>query len=774
MASRSKKKKLRRLTHNNLQKGALQPEYIYYQNPFSDIPAEERIKIFNEIFKNIEKELPNKFTQLKNFLLNTEPIHLLSLFSYYFLTSPIGKQKITSGKNEIKQFHVELLQSFILSFNENDYTDSSPISPFKIEELTVLLTTLTEYHSLLFLNDKLDSVTEDEKYISLILSQIKTHTFAVRNWAYPKETRQTLIKIFNPINELIFEETSINIISLIHLFAELTKEIEEKINSHRQKVIEVLKLNDKTQIIEKYFQFFSSKNTVEELLELSRKFKSRKDFKLFLLTHSDLFLPDYYKIDVQKYLNKYHSSFTQLEEVVKSLTYKIGDLSNEKIEHFYLDNPIWKKPFIEDFFGDIYYPIPSLFQHTNFQIIEYLLKDYPDLIKKIAKRRSIFLEEEIESIFNSAFPSAQVYKNILWSELTVNQLFENDLLVLLDNSVIIIEAKSAKFSAPAKRGAPLRLKDEINTFLIEPAIQTKRFAKFINNNKKVLTLKSKDGNVHSIDFSNVTRTIRLCITLDFVPVISSSKKDLFAAGLITDKNIIPTTLSLNDLAIVFELLETSSEKLHYLYRRSEIEENANLEGDELDFLTFYLETGFNIGDDEFSDQIMMLSGSSEKLDDYFIARDYSYEIIKPKPRRTKWWQDTLLKLEERKFLGWSEIAYIFQNVIYEDQIKIENAVRNQKRIVHNNWRLPNLKNSILLITGPSRRQNLIIWFLYKDIPKNERDEKVKAIVSKATDEYNFSKALVFGINIDKNHYPYSFIAILQVDDISSENSLKEI
>jgi hypothetical protein len=772
MSSRAKKKKLDRLFRNNLNEGALIPEYVYHENPFGDIPLEKRKSIFKEISHKIEEEeFPKKINELKDFIKNTEPIHLLCFLSYYFLTAPVDDFNRRLLKNNISQFHVELLQTFILSLNNEEYKELQPLSPYKVEYIIDLLTSIADFYTYLLFNRSLEPSEKENKYLSFIISGLRIHTFSVRNWAYPNETKTTLKKIFAPINDVINKDTGINILSLIELFEELVSKIESKINHHKQRVNEIFRLNDKAQIIGKYLEFFPNNNSFEELLEFSRKFSSRKDFKLMLLAHSDLFLAEKYAIDCSSIIDKYYKEFNKISEVLANLTCEIGDLSTNKFEHVYLDNPIWNKPFVRGFDNKIYYPIPALFQHTNFQVIESLLTETPHILKSISKRKSEFLEDEIEVLFLKAFPSAKVCKNLIWKNADSDKIYETDILVMIDTAAIIIEAKSGKFSDSAKRGSVLRIKDEIKTFILEPTEQINRFVEFINNNLTMISLKSQRGAEYHLDFSKVTRIIRLCITLEYVPIISSCKRDLLAAGLIVDKIQIPTTMSLNDLNIVLELLESSSEKIHYLYRRSELEANANIEGDELDLLTFYLETGFNIGEDEFSDQIMILRGASEKLDNYYVGRNYAENLPKPIPRRSKFWKDTILKLEERKFYGWSEIAYIFLNVIYEDQIKIEHAIQNQSKYVYRNWGMPNLKNSIILLTGPSDRQNMIIWFLYRDIPKNERDVKVKAIVSKEMEEYDISRVLVFGLNIDKPIYPYSFIAIMDSLDSFDTNSV---
>ncbi len=59
-------------------------------------------------------------------------------------------------------------------------------------------------------------------------------------------------------------------------------------------------------------------------------------------------------------------------------------------------------------------------------------------------------------------------------------------------------------------------------------------------------------------------------------------------------------MSVFDLESVFETLSLEIERCHYLSRRVELEQNANYLADELDLLAIYVETQFNLGEDEFA------------------------------------------------------------------------------------------------------------------------------------------------------------------------------
>lgn len=98
-------------------------------------------------------------------------------------------------------------------------------------------------------------------------------------------------------------------------------------------------------------------------------------------------------------------------------------------------------------------------------------------------------------------------------------------------------------------------------------------------------------------------------------------------------------------------------------------------GDELDLLGFYLETGFNLGKEEFEPREWMISGLSEKVDQYYVALDQGLIRKKPILELIKWWKDIQLRLEERFSYRWLDVAVMLLNVSLDDRRKAESRFK---------------------------------------------------------------------------------------------------
>lgn len=748
--------------------GMLKPDYIVMESPFKRIPTDklyEGIKVFAEK----EKEEFNKsLYELKNLIKSFDVCDLTTWFSMYCLTTPLGTRK--EKPDSILQFHVELLQAIALqeSFDINEWRPVLPQDAQKIEEL---LKTLSQS----FFNQRygeIDFTNEIEARKMFIIESMRSSTFAIRNWGYPDQIIRIVSNLFSSIDDDIKTVTGVSIVNLIKMCENIIARIEERINEHVKKTSKLLRLKKLNDIIDTYLTNFPTvKNSKEDLLKLSKKFKNKKDFIWSLICHSDLFIRDIYIFNLQECLDAYPDNINPeaLAAVLETWSLERGGLKDYRTEHLFLANPIWSKPLIKLEDNKFCWPIPGLFFHCCFDLMESVFCHDSKLREKYEKRRSQFLEQAIENLFLEAFPQAEVHKGSQWHNEKDDKGYENDLLIVIDSFAIVVEAKSGKISAPARRGAPSRLKKKIKELIIEPSIQARRFAKYLETEclSKVIKFPSKHGGINKVDLTNVRYILTLGVTLESFSPLATMLPELYECGFIDSKSDLSPNMSLADLEIIFDLLETSCEKIHYLVRREQFERNATYYADEIDLLVFYLQNGFNIGDQEFNQHNLFLYGISKEVDNYFLSKYYPKEeaVRKPRPRRTQWWDDIINKLESKKILRWTEMALILLNVSYTDQKKFEKNFRKVKKDVDIHWKKPGHHNSVILYTGPQQRRQIVIGLAYKNIDREERNLRIKNIAIESMEKEGLSKALVIGVDVGKNDYPYSILAVIGDDSI---------
>jgi hypothetical protein len=204
-----------------------------------------------------------------------------------------------------------------------------------------------------------------------------------------------------------------------------------------------------------------------------------------------------------------------------------------------------------------------------------------------------------------------------------------------------------------------------------------------------------------------------------------------------------------DLEVIFETLDSQAERIHYLARRAEIERTMEYRGDELDLLALYIDTGFNLGEWESPGHFLNLGLKSKELDPYFVARANGVSVAKPRLRLTDWWGRILARIEEVQMECWTEVAYVFLCVAYEDQLKFEQQLKSLKNQIKSG-RTRQKHNWLAMRSGTlSTRQYGVIGFPYIGITRQERNEMINHMVAKMEDRRKVFGTVVLAVDISE-------------------------
>ena len=761
---RHKKKALKRNFSYGSKGQSGKLDYHKFTSPFSQMNEDEIDKMFEAIGENYSDEFDESYKKLQQEILSVNPILLLSYYSFYDLTMLGGKDPEITKEKPILHLHVELLQALALCHQLQDYPSELVLHPH-VPSLNNLVQN-TQYAFQLRRMSEIDSSCPVEKrHRFSVLESMRVQTQAVRNWGYPQQVKHILTSLFAPLEDEIESETGIRISNLIQMIMNLITIIEKRISKHRDSFRPVMKAKEMSACLEMFNTSFPEYALpTDEFLSIGKEYQlSLRDFKNRLICCSDFALPDIFIVSMKDIKNAYPGVVDEqnLKTVLRKWSLSFGELENENNEHFFMNNPVWEKPLImlkEDLF---FLPIPNQFLNSSIELMQNVIKSEESLYRKYEKQRSKFLENEIERMFTISFPSAKVYRGSIWHDDNVRKDFENDLLVLIDSFLLVVEAKSGKITSPAKRGALESIRDTIEKLLIAPSIQSKRFSDFLQKNRGIHEFPTLRGNTNKLDTSQVDRILRLTITLDEVAGIVSEFESLLESDLISRENDIAPTMSIAELELIFDILENTCEKMHYLVRRADFQVHAKYRGDELDLLRFYLDTGFNIGGAEYDGNLLYLWGLSKSFDPYFMQQWTPKTVNKPRLRLTRWWRDILRQIERRQFSGWTEIGYILLNVAFDDQKDFEKNFKRIQKVAKRRWRDPEHNNTVVMVNGPAQRQDIFVALAHKQISKELRNEWIENCAAEAMEEASVDKAVGIAMDIEKSEYPYSAIMLFK-------------
>ena len=180
-------------------------------------------------------------------------------------------------------------------------------------------------------------------------------------------------------------------------------------------------------------------------------------------------------------------------------------------------------------------------------------------------------------------------------------------------------------------------------------------------------------------------------------------------------------MTLADLEVVVDILDTPYLRMHYLRRRAELLTTAATFGDELDSLGMYLDTGFNIGEAEAGAQQLIMVGYSARLDRYYTYLDEGVAAKKPKVNLTPWVRALCDQLMERATVGWYEMAHALLSLSYKNQQHIEKEVRSRAKRMRTGRPAKNDLDSVVVVPPSHRRMALVFQVRTPDDRRPARD-----------------------------------------------------
>jgi hypothetical protein len=180
-------------------------------------------------------------------------------------------------------------------------------------------------------------------------------------------------------------------------------------------------------------------------------------------------------------------------------------------------------------------------------------------------------------------------------------------------------------------------------------VQSARFAQYLSSSGSRPVVVD-NGRERELDLSNVSRILRLTVTLELLGMWAHPK-ELEADGFIPADVDAVRPLLLSHAAAVFDLLPLQAERIDFLEQRDRIDHEIHWSGDDLDLVALYMHNHLRLaapGDST----MLFLSHHSIELDPYFIETDRGIKARRPKPVMTKLWEDVIERVETTAEPGW--------------------------------------------------------------------------------------------------------------------------
>jgi hypothetical protein len=129
--------------------------------------------------------------------------------------------------------------------------------------------------------------------------------------------------------------------------------------------------------------------------------------------------------------------------------------------------------------------------------------------------RSRYLEDRVEGLCRKVFPDGKVYRGSRFRLAPdAEPVYENDVLVLIDSTAVVIECKAHLVDPPARRGGELRLVDTLEDLVVAASQQAHRFMEFLKANPRRHAFETKAGHTNNVNASRILRFIPISVTYE--------------------------------------------------------------------------------------------------------------------------------------------------------------------------------------------------------------------------------------------------------------------
>lgn len=626
-----------------------------------------------------------------------DPIQILAYFSFE------REKCYLLGKTDecIEIFQQELLQALVLSSdNDKKYIDLDINTINKIKDHLLIIS----YLSLIELDDGED--------ISLKL-KLKKDTAYLRINTIPLFEIDINRKLFSNIDKSTKYEMDIHISKIIDMFCNIIKDIKGKFNDYLRWIT------------------YNNINNID-LLYIRE-----------IITYS-----------VDDFVKAYGEGVSK-GSIIKILD-KVSNNLNEKLEidvkNIIINNPIWKRFLIKCDNERYIFPMVELFLSRIREISEYLIAEHPASLKKYNIKKGPFLEEEVEKLFKSKFKDSEIFTNSFWENSEDGKIYENDILITFKNYAIIIEAKGNGISFETREGNVYNAEKDIKKIILKASEQANGFKKFLIKNKgELIILNKKNKDKNYISLRGIDKYICISVSIDGMDGLGNSQLQWFEKFKGNKKELIIPNIQLAHLKVIFDILETDIEIIHYFIQRTKLDRTLKYVADELDLLGIYIESGLNI-DLSIGENIAPFSGLSHKIDNYYYTKKE-----KPACARTQLFSNGIEKLRRLSKNSIDEVLLMF-NINFRGQNAIEEIIKKYLEELKGEFNIPP-KN----ILGVTNKSEAIISYLYSYYYEDkyvkeciEKDNYIKMLLEKY-----FDKIYVLGVQVDVyGNYSCEFIISL--------------
>ncbi len=644
-----------------------------------------------------EKDLKAKIQEIQEIIRDHDPLDIIAQIS--LRNSNFDAEKMKEYESEINPAYTEYIALLCLTqpYESFHFQNPQPITPALVEELQGKIKSLFLAENLNLIFKDVDPDGPERTTLDKLRFLSLSESLLVRYSAYHHHLTEMLLGIFTP----------------------LSAEMEESLGFTISDVLAILEGVDGLRFLKLSQRWAEAKEYEQRLRKVAKDYRHRNADEEFVSE---------FPADLLERITKEKSNVSKriIRDLVASWTfYALGDtisfsidelagliqLPPEKILAFLTrfstsfgsveerycrpapTHPLMRRPFIEHAgkylcpaLQSAYWAIrPEIEDLWNPQSRICIVKD--DAIwQKYQKTRAGYVEKKAIQYLTDALKFATPFrqlKYVLENEKGEKVEAELDGLIVLDTALFLVEVKSGALTEQARRGAKKGMKDDVERLIEEAYAQVLRAKNYIQESDKP-TFRLPDGKEIVVDKSKFNEIYLITVSLDDLSVFVTNTNLLRDLGFLQGGEY-PWAVSLMDLKVISEIVEFSSQFVHYIQRRLHLIELGWVSAhDELDWFGHYLLEGLYFDDlkenkeDSF---LYTLASYSWIFDDYYfyITGQKETPVDRPTQRMPKLMREILAELDTGHDYGYLKAACSLLDMSSQSRIDLLKACEKLRK-----------------------------------------------------------------------------------------------
>ena len=583
-----------------------------------------------EILKDkeqLKKSIQEHIEIVEGYFRKYDTIQLLGSTGLYLIDNLANLEKsyiaeLSGQKLELDE-RAEVISEYALNFGLSMPTISKEEpSDEVILDLRERLRYLSEIYGLM--DFPLDN--NAEQFVDWL---IHSETIIVRGDAYPVHYNEVFREMFSPHSLFYKNKFGFTIDDLMRFFADLENRI-------------ICKVGDKNSVYGIYKMWERWKNweekthgqNDEENIFDNRDF-SKGLFGEFFEANPDVphdeegehfivYPPDYYQ-GSDKIFWIYPQNDSELN-IMKALSFEFGDNASFLADGEYKGSimnghSIFERPFVKD--GNKYYCFAPMIPHRNaFLIAEKLMMRDQEYYNHYFQQntesisRDKYVEKKVKTVLESFLPSVSFHSSTNYSFVENEQIrrAELDILGISDRATYIVEVKAHELSRKDRvmlDGAKYKFKHSVG----EACSQCNRAEKHI--------IEDEHAVFSGIHVNKEKPIYKIAVTFTHYSSLVGNIDELIKAGLLEENDRDIWIVSLFDLMVVADFINSEEEFISYLEMHKIIYLSHSVFNDEMDILSGFL-------NDDLAQKVrlnkkLVVMGGSELIDEEY-EKDYKLPI----------------------------------------------------------------------------------------------------------------------------------------------------